>query len=74
MKLTWAQKVSCDNVHENHLQQKKISLGFTLQHKLGIEKKTTTKSVNKKLFYDYTVSLSLIIIIINPNVHCKAAL
>ena len=48
MKLTWAQRVFCDNVHENHLQQKKISLGFTLQHKLGIEK-TSTKSVNKKI-------------------------
>ena len=67
MKLTWAQTVFCDNVHENHLQQKKISLGFTLQHKLGIGKKIT-KSVNKTLLYYYTASLSLIIII-NPNVH-----
>ena len=51
-------------MHENHLQQKKISLGFTLQHKLGIEKKST-KSVNKKLFYYYHY---------HPNVQCKAVL
>ena len=51
-------------MHENHLQQKKISLGFTLQHKLGIEKKST-KWVNKKLFYYYHY---------HPNVQCKAVL
>ena len=51
-------------MHENHLQQKKISLGFTLQHKLGIEKKST-KSVNKKLFHYYHY---------HPNVQCKAVL
>ena len=52
MKLTWVhvhvQTVLCNNMHKNHLQQKKISLGFTLQHKLGVGKKIT-ESVNQKV-------------------------
>lgn len=53
MKLTWVQKVFCDNVHKNHLQQKKISLGFTLQHKLGIEK--NNKVSKSKSYFNFII-------------------